>query len=59
MECNYKRTDRSGLYIMVFIPMIGSCQSSDKLDKQNKKIEKLEQQMNKMLLMSADEKINL
>jgi len=44
---------------MVFIPMIGSCQSSDKLDKQNKKIEKLEQQMNKMLLMSADEKINL
>jgi len=25
-ECKYRETDRTGLYIMVFITMIGGCQ---------------------------------
>jgi hypothetical protein len=32
-ECRHSHTDRTGLYIMVFITMLASCYSADALDR--------------------------
>lgn len=37
-----KKQDFSGLYIMVFIAMLGGCNSCEKLEDQDRKIERLE-----------------
>ncbi len=40
-----KKQDLSTLYVMVFIAMLGGCNSCEKLDDQDKKIERLEQKI--------------
>lgn len=56
MECKYKEPDRSGLYIMVLIAMLGGCNSCEKLNEQDKKIQKIEQQLDKILKLEENRK---
>ena len=44
-----EKKDWSGLYLMVFIAMIGSCNSCAKLDEQDKKIQNIEYKLEQIL----------
>ena len=43
MECKYRHTDRSGLYIMVFFIWINSCNNESALKKINRKLDMIQE----------------
>lgn len=58
-ECKYKSIERFGLYIMVFIAMISSCQANTDIDKAINKIDKLEKKVELVITINESERRRL
>jgi len=57
MSCQFQKTSREGLYIMVFIAMLSSCHASHQSDENGKKLDALMKQMNTPIVETTDKKI--
>jgi len=44
-NCNYKPTERIGLYIMVFMILLSTCSMEDKINKMNRQMDKIEKRV--------------
>lgn len=41
MSCNFQPVERPGLYVMVFLTMLNSCDASDEASKANRELKRI------------------
>lgn len=54
-KCNYKTPDRTGLYIMVFLAMMGACDAQHNSSRALQNTEQIERKIDQLIKMNHDQ----